>query len=60
MSKYLKDWKNFLVEKQLDLFQGTFWERPELKYKNYWPITPEEIDDLLDFYYTLKLYESKI
>jgi len=40
-------WKDFIVEKQLDLFQGTFWEKPELKYKNYWPITPEEIEDLL-------------
>jgi len=48
MSKYLKNWKTFLLqEKQLDLFQGTFWEKPELKYKNYWPITPEEIEDLL-------------
>jgi len=48
MSKYLKNWKTFLLqEKQLDLFQGTFWERPELKYKKYWPITPEEIEDLL-------------
>jgi hypothetical protein len=36
-----------LQEKQLDLFQGTSYERPELKYKNYWPITPEEIEDLL-------------
>ena len=47
MSKYLKDWKDFLVEKQLDLFQGPIYERPELKYKNYRPITPEEIEDLL-------------
>jgi hypothetical protein len=48
MSKYLKNWKTFLLqEKQLDLFQGTSYERPELKYENYWPITPEEIEDLL-------------
>jgi hypothetical protein len=36
-----------LVEKQLDLFQGTSYERPELKYKKYWPISDEEIEDLL-------------
>jgi len=48
MPKYLKDWKTFLLqEKQLDLFQGTSYERPELKYKNYWPISDEEIEDLL-------------
>jgi hypothetical protein len=48
MSKYLKNWKTFLLqEKQLDLFQGTIYERPELKYKEYWPITHEEIEDLL-------------
>ncbi len=45
--KSIISWKDFLVEKQLDLFQNTFWEKPELKYKKYWPITPEEIDDLL-------------
>ena len=33
MANYLKDWKSFLLqEKQLDLFQGTSYERPELKY----------------------------
>jgi hypothetical protein len=48
MPKYLKDWKTFLLqEKQLDLFQGTSYERPELKYKKYWPISDEEIEDLL-------------
>ena len=45
--KFIISWKDFLVEKQLDLFQGTMYERPELKYENYWPITPEEIEDLL-------------
>jgi len=45
--KSIISWKEFLLEKQLDLFQGTFWERPELKYEKYWPITLEEIEDLL-------------
>lgn len=30
--KSIISWKDFLVEKQLDLFQGTSYERPELKY----------------------------
>lgn len=45
--KSIISWKDFLVEKQLDLFQGTSYERPELKYKKYWPISDEEIEDLL-------------
>ena len=54
MSKYLKDWKQFLLqEKQLDLFTGTRWEKPELKHSlengktAFWPISSEEVEDLL-------------
>jgi hypothetical protein len=54
MSKYLKDWKSFLLqEKQLDLFQNTFYEKPELKYSSteggpaFWPISIEQVEDLL-------------
>jgi hypothetical protein len=56
--KSIISWKDFLVEKQLDLFQGTSYERPELKYgsgsngdregvQKFWPISYEEVGDLL-------------
>ena len=57
--KSIIGWKDFLLqEKQLDLFQGTSYERPELKYgrrvgggpesvEKFWPISLEEVEDLL-------------
>ncbi len=54
MNKHLKDWKSFILqEKQLDLFQNTFYEKPELKYSlaeggpAFWPISIEQVEDLL-------------
>jgi hypothetical protein len=53
MHKHLKDWKRFLLqEKQLDLFKGTRWEKPELKYGpnesgKFWPMSKEQVEDLL-------------
>jgi hypothetical protein len=53
--KKLIQWKDFLTEKQLDIFTGTRWEKPELKYglkttrENFplWPMSIEEVEDLL-------------
>lgn len=53
MNKHLKDWRRFLLqEKQLDLFKGTRWEKPELKYGpsdsgKFWPMSKEQVEDLL-------------
>ena len=53
MNRHLKDWRKFLLqEKQLDLFTGTRWERPELKYgqndsEKFWPMSIEQVEDLL-------------
>lgn len=51
---HLKDWKRFLLqEKQLDLFSGTRWEKPELKHslpaggRALWPMSIEQVEDLL-------------
>lgn len=46
----IKNWLEFITEaKQLDIFTGTIHEKPELIYKDIWPILPETIiDNLLE------------
>ena len=43
----IKSWKQFNEDKQLDLFQGTPYEKPELTHNNFYPIDEDDIRDYL-------------
>ena len=43
----IKNWKQFNEERQLDLFAGTSYEKPELIHNNLYPIDEDDIRDYL-------------
>ena len=43
----IKSWKQFNEDKQLDLFAGTSYEKPELIHNNLYPIDEDDIRDYL-------------